>query len=383
MTSLQRTQKFASLFPLLSQTYSKLDESQKITIENFVGCVPVPVGLAGPLRIQGSEDTDFDFFAPLATVEPTLVASCSRGCKAFHRSGGMKFHEHGEGMSRAPIFFCSGPEEAVMFSEALPKLHDQLAKDAESTSKHVRLQTLTPHVIGSQVHVKFTYSCGDAVGQNMVTIATQKACDSFMSSEASKDLGITGFIIEGDFASDKKPSWGNVQEARGVRVTAWGRLSNDICEEVLGCSSLNLYLHVQHMKEGQVRNGQFGSSINTANVVAAIFIACGQDAGSVPEASWSQLTPEYDFKTKDLTLSMFFPSLPVGVVGGGTHYTAQNASLQMMKCQGPGMKKRLAGLVACFALALDLSTVAAIANGTFTQSHERLARGKVFERASM
>lgn len=377
MNSTWRANEFDAVRPIVSQAYSEFAEPSRINIENFVGFVRVPVGVAGPLSVRGSEQTNDKFFAPLATVEPTLVASCSRGCKAFNESDGMNFKVLGEGMSRAPVFLFSKPEEAIAFAERVADLERQFAKDAEATSRYVRLQKLTPHIIGSSVHLKFDYSCGDAAGQNMVTIATQAACDRFLKTDAAKALGVKDFIIEGDMASDKKASWGNVRDPRGVRVVAWGELSGEVCERILGCSSERLYKVLMAMKEAQVRNGQWGSNVNTANVVAAMFIACGQDAGSVAEGSWSHLSVDYSSETGSLRLSMFFPSLPVGVVGGGTNYAAQKASLELLKCRGPAMKKRLAGLVASFALALDVSTSAAIANGTFTRSHERLARGKI------
>lgn len=131
------------------------------------------------------------------------------------------------------------------------------------------------------------------------------------------------------------------------------------------------------LKEGRIRNGQFGSTINTANIVAAMFISCGQDAASVAEGSWSQLTSEYDWDTKVLKMTLYFPSLPVGVVGGGTSYKTQSDALQLLKCKGLNRKRRLAGLIAAFAVALDASTSAAIANNTFTKGHQILARGKV------
>lgn len=129
------------------------------------------------------------------------------------------------------------------------------------------------------------------------------------------------------------------------------------------------------MREGQVRNGQLESNVNTANVIAAMSNACRQDAGSVAEASWSHLTLDCDRGTRRLKLSLFFPFLPVGVVGGGTSYTAQKASPELLGCCGPGMKRWLAGFTAAFALALDASTCAAIASGTFTGSHKRFVRG--------
>lgn len=360
----------------LAQNLERITDAGNVKIENFVGFVPVPVGIAGPLKIRGSQSTNDSFSAPLATCEPTLVASCSRGCKAFDRCGGIEFKVLGEGMSRAPVFMFSTPADATRFFEKLPDLESQFARDAKSTSRYVALRKLTPHIIGSNVHVHFSYFCADATGQNMVTIATQKACDNFIESSIATELQLEGIIIEGQMASDKKPSWGNVKEPRGVQVIVWGTLSNEVCEEVLGCSTRRLYDVQTIIKEGGIRNGQFGCNINTANVVAAMFIACGQDAASVAEGCWSHLTSEYDYTTGELKMSAFFPSLPVGVVGGGTNYVPQKQFLEFLKCNGSGMKLRFAGLIGAFALALDASTSAAIANNTFTHSHQRLARGQ-------
>jgi hydroxymethylglutaryl-CoA reductase len=294
---MQKTKKIEDVLHIISSAYSAPAEPSEIKIESFVGFVKVPVGLAGPLRVRGSCQTDDDFFAPLATLEATLVASCSRGCKAFNRCGGIQFHILGEGMSRAPVFSFASPGEAIIFSERIPSFKEQFSANAEKTSRYTRLQSLTSHVIGSNVHVKFEYLCGDAVGQNMVTIATQRACDLFLESDTARELGVRSFAIEGEMASDKKASWGNVKAPRGMQVMAWGQLSNAVCEEVLKCRAERLYELWTWMREGQIRNGQFGSNVNTANVVAAMFVACGQDAGSIAESAWSHLTLDYNKET--------------------------------------------------------------------------------------
>ncbi|KAF3036027.1 hypothetical protein E8E12_001871 [Didymella heteroderae] len=216
----------------IHNAYSSAESNtpSKVTIENHAGFIRVPVGIAGPLKITGSENTNDEFFAPLATVEATLVASCSRGCKAFNESGGLQFRVLREGMSRAPVFFFDSPVEAIAFADRVPALQDQFARDAESTSRFARLQTLTPHIVGSNVHLHFSYFTGDATGQNMVTIATQKACDRFLASDTAKELGARDFVIDGDMASDKKASMRNVVEARGCQVLAWGEAK--LCKAV-------------------------------------------------------------------------------------------------------------------------------------------------------
>ncbi|KAA8645087.1 hypothetical protein EYZ11_007419 [Aspergillus tanneri] len=350
------------------------DETNGVSIENCIGFAQVPLGIAGPLRVEGPDNTSDIFYAPLATCEAALVASCSRGCKAFNQCGGIQFEILDEAMSRAPTFIFPSPKEAVSFSRLVPSLQPRFAEDAACTSRHVQLQTLTPHIIGSTVHVRFSFRCGDAAGQNMVTIATQACCDNFMMSPLARQLKVEKILSEAQLTSDKKPSWGNVMQTRGVQVICWGKLTTEVCQSVFRCTSEDLYRTLVIAKEGEIRNGQFGSNINASNIVVALFIACGQDAACAVDGSWSQLTPEYNYQTGELRLSMYFPSLPVGVIGGGTSYGTQKECLGILNCDGPGMKGRLAGLIAAFSLALDASTVAAITENTFSHAHERLRK---------
>ncbi|KAB8212978.1 hydroxymethylglutaryl-CoA reductase [Aspergillus novoparasiticus] len=351
----------------------QVDDVADIRIENCIGFVQVSVGIAGPLQITGP-DTEGRYNAPLATCEPMLVASCSRGCKAFNAGGGVQFDVFDDAMSRAPLFGFESPAQAVAFARAVPSFRGDFARWAEATSKYVRLQGLHASVIGSKVHLFCSYFCGSAAGQNMVSKATQHACEMLRQSKGH--LRVQDFIIEGQMASDKKPSWGNVKKARGVEVLAWGTITNAACQAIFGCSTERLYLTQMALKDGGIRNGQFGCNVNTTNIVAAMFVSTGQDIGSVAEASWSHLTSEYDSTTKQLTMTLYFPSLPVGTVGGGTGYPSQRACLDLLGCSdSPVGKRRLAGMIAAFALALDASTSAALANDTFTASHMKLARG--------
>ncbi|GMG28722.1 unnamed protein product [Aspergillus oryzae var. brunneus] len=351
-------------------------ETSSVKIENCVGFTRVPLGVAGPLQVQGSDGTTGSFYGPLATCEATLIASCSRGCKALNMCQGVRFKILHDSMSRAPAFWFANTEDAVAFFDLVPSLQPKFKKDAESTSKHIRLRTVIPHIVGSSVHVRFEYLCGDAAGQNMVTIATQRVCDRFSASAEAHALRLQRITTDNQMSSDKKLAWGNIIRTRGVRVLVWGSVSNDVSKRVLGCSTELLYQSILNSKEGAAMNGQLGYSVNPSNVIAAMFIACGQDAASVAEAAWSQLTAEYDADTKLLRLISYFPSLPVGVVGGGTAYPTQRESLEILGCNVPGTKHRLAGLIASFSLALDISTLAALATQTFSRSHEKLARGR-------
>ncbi|GKZ25503.1 hypothetical protein AbraIFM66951_001042 [Aspergillus brasiliensis] len=356
-------------------TAHSIDPSQ-VHIENAIGCVQVPVGLAGPLLVREAGKTgeeSEEVYAPLATTEAALIASCTRGCKAFSRSGGIQFMTLSETMSRTPVFKFDSPNDALAFAKQMPPLQSELARVAESTSRHLQLLTVKPTVVGCETHVHFNYACGDAAGQNMATIATHRACrDLLMDSSAG--LKIRGFMVEGGMSGDKKGSWSHVTQPRGVETMAWGSITNEVAEETLGCTSEAIYRALVEAQFATARAGVHGYSINPMNVVTAIFIATGQDVASIVESCWSQLTPKYNNETKVLTLSLYIPSLPVAVVGGGTHLGPQREALEIMNCSGPGKKARLAALITAFALALDLSTSAAFRTDTFTQAHKVLRR---------
>lgn len=195
-----------------------------------------------------------------------------------------------------------------------------------------------------------------------------------MLSDRANEMQLQKIFLEGQMTSDKKAAWGNVFQTRGVLVVCWGTLTDDVCRRVLKCSTADLYHSLTITKEGEIRNSQFASDVDAANIVAAMFIACGQDAACAVDGSWCQLTPEYNYKTGDLRLLLFFPSLSVGVIDGGTAYPAQRECLGLLKCDGTGMKGHLAGLIAGFSLAPDVSTCAALTNNTFTDAHIRLRK---------
>ena len=376
LMALRTMAKFGHVLQDAKHMTERINDAPEISIENFIGYASVPVGLAGPLLIKKSDGTSTRTYAPIATTESAIIASCSRGCKALNESGGGQFHILREAMSRSPVFRFNCTEHAINFAHRVPGLWDYIVQTAESTSRHARLVKLTPNIVGSNVHVRFDYTCGDAAGQNMVSIATQSVCDWLLASSQEMKLHITGAFIEGNMAPDKKPSWGTVSSPRGVEVVTWASLSDTVCRAVLKCTAQDLYNFFRTTQEGGIRNGQFGSNINVANVITGIFIATGQDAAAVAEGPFGHLTPEYDHESRQVKLTLYFPSLPVGTVGGGTAYGAQREALGIMGCRGSGMKPRLAGLIAAFSLALEISTAAAAATNTFTQSHERLARAK-------
>ncbi|KAF9775293.1 hypothetical protein IL306_006617 [Fusarium sp. DS 682] len=180
----QKMRQFAQDFRLV-HTCQDDEDLQSIRVENCIGFCKIPIGIAGPLHITGP-GVDQMIHAPLATCEATLIASCSRGCKAFNSSGGIRFQVFGDGMSRAPVFIFKDPSHAITFYKAVPTFRDQFTEWANSTSRFARLQEIQASVIGSNVHLLCIYSCGDAVGQNMVTKATAYACQMMLKNYTEK-----------------------------------------------------------------------------------------------------------------------------------------------------------------------------------------------------
>ncbi|KAL9628160.1 MAG: hypothetical protein Q9164_007373, partial [Protoblastenia rupestris] len=353
-SAMDATQKYAAQVDKLVHITRHADELSDIKIENAIGFAQIPIGVAGPLTIHGHHQTN-TVVAPIATVEAAVIATTARGCKAFQACGGIKAYAMREGMGRAPVFFFDSVDDAVGFYKRLPEFQPQLKKDAEMSSRFARLLRLTPHLIGKTVHVHFEFETGDAAGQNMTEIATATAIAKFSSSLAAKEVRLVKVNVEGHMSIDKTGAGARaMRNPRGVTVQAWGTLTDEVCRKILRCSTADVYRTLHSSKEGDIRSSNDGSSVNVSNAIAGLFIATGQDAASVVESSWAHLTLDFDFDgTRNLTFTLFFPSLIVGSVGGGTVYPTQKEGLEMIGCAGPGRKWALAETIAAFALVGD------------------------------
>ena len=156
-------------------------------IENPIGTVQIPIGVAGPLRVNGEYAKD-DFFVPLATSEGALLASVNRGCSAITAAGGANARVIGDKMTRAPAIKTESVVEAVKVKQWFENKFEELKEIAESTTSHGKLVKIDPIIIvGNYVYPRFVYSTGDSMGMNMVTIATQEAMN-FIENENDIDI---------------------------------------------------------------------------------------------------------------------------------------------------------------------------------------------------
>ena len=346
-------------------------------IENMIGAVEVPVGLAGPLWIRGTKVKGY-IYAPFATTEGALVASVTRGAKAITVSGGCTTRVIQQRMQRAPLFVLSDMHGALLFNnwvlDHLPEIREQVGK----VSQHARLVSVEPFLLGNMVHVRFQYETGDAAGQNMTTATTWRASNWIMKQlEGYPEIVFENFLIEANMSGDKKVNFQSFISGRGVRVTAECFLSREALQKVLKVTPEQITRCNAGFMAGSVQVGMVGYNINVANTIGGIFAATGQDIASVHESGLGQL--HIQGVDDGIYASMLLPSLIIGTVGGGTHLPGQRALLETMGCAGPGKVARLAEIIAGFALALDLSTLSAIATGQFATAHERLGRNRPVE----
>jgi hydroxymethylglutaryl-CoA reductase (NADPH) len=347
-------------------------------IENAVGAVEVPVGIAGPLLVHG-EAVRGVCYAPLATTEGALVASASRGATALTRAGGVTTRVLGQRMTRSPAFELATPEEAFTFARWAASQLPALREQVRHVSRHARLLSVESVIIGRVVHLVFAHQTGDAAGQNMTTATTWHACQWMLAQLPALGLRMTRFMIEGNLSSDKKVALH--AGGRGFAVAAECVLDGETLRRVLKVSPRDMLEAFEIGRAGAERAGMIAYNVNVANVVAAIFTATGQDIGCVHESSVGslELGTARVGGADAVRARLELPGLALGTVGGGTHLPAQRALLEAMGCAGEGSAPRLAELVGGFALALDLSTLAAVASGEFAGAHERLGRNRPVE----
>jgi NADP-dependent 3-hydroxy-3-methylglutaryl-CoA reductase len=347
-------------------------------IENFIGTLSIPIGIAGPLKINFSGDQYSEVYAPIATTEGALVSSIHRGALAISLSGGVNARVISSKMSRAPQFEFESIDAAIFFTKWIGEQKPQLEKLVKNRSQFAELTEVKANCFGRTVHVRFVYKTGNAAGQNMTTFCTSYLCQWLLRQfETDTDYTCLDFIIEGNLSSDKKVSHLSAYEGRGHSVTVETTIKKSVLRRVFKLNAEELVSRFSRSKSARMFTGQIGFNINVANVVAGLFIATGQDAACIHESSIGELHLEQ--RGEDLYASLLLPCLVVGTVGGGTHLPNYRDNLAILGClEGENSADRLAQIIASYCLALELSTVSAVAGGQFVSAHENNARKSTF-----
>ena len=339
-------------------------------IEQFVGVAQVPIGVAGPLLVNG-EHAQGEFYVPLATAEGTLVASYNRGMKLLHAAGGVKTTVLDDRMQRAPCFLFDSAREARAFGEWLVESFDEIKAVAESTTRSGRLQEIEQYSASRMLFTRFNFTTGDAAGQNLTGKATQAACHWIVEQYPA----IEQYFLESNFATDKKSSQVNILRTRGKRVVAEATIPDALLQHGMGSSSELLFKAREVANLGGFMAGVNNNGAHSANGITAIFIATGQDAANVAESSAALVFAEHR-PNGDFYYSVTIPSLIVATYGGGTGLPTQRECLEMLGCYGAGKVRKLAEIVAATVLCGEISLGSAIVSEEWVKAHDLFGRNR-------
>jgi hydroxymethylglutaryl-CoA reductase (NADPH) len=340
-------------------------------VENFIGAVQVPIGIAGPLLVDG-EHARGEFYVPLATTEGTLVASYNRGMKLLHAAGGVKTTVMDDRMQRAPAFGFDSARQARAFGQWVTAHFDDIRQQAEATTSTGRLLDIEQFSASRFIFLRFNYTTGDAAGQNLTGKATSRACDWILAHHP----GVRRFSLESNLATDKKSSQVNILDTRGKRVTAEATIPAELIREVMRTSPEQMFRARQLSNLGGLMSGVNNNGNHSANGIAALFVATGQDVANLAESSAGLVYAELLADGAYYYYSITIPALIVATYGGGTGLPTQRECLELLGCYGSGKVRRFAEIVAATVLCGELSLGSAIVAGEWVAAHERLGRNR-------
>jgi hydroxymethylglutaryl-CoA reductase (NADPH) len=346
-------------------------ECYRRNVENFIGTVKVPVGLAGPLRVNGLFARG-DYYVPLATTEAALVASYSRGAQLLSEAGGCTSVLLNEAVCRAPGFAFADITECGRFLLWATTQLEEFRRRAEATTRHGRLRDLRIIIEGNHVYLLFEYLTGDASGQNMVTLATQAVCDYILAQSPVKPRY---HFVEANLSGDKKASAQSFLLVRGKKVCAEAVVPAALVVKRLHTTPRRMTEYYTMSAMGGILSGTLGVQGHFANGLAGLYLACGQDVACVAESAVGVTRLELT-EVGDLYATVTLPNVMVGTVGGGTGLPSQKACLDVLGLAGLGNARALAEVCAALCLAGELSITGALASGDFSRAHRLLARGK-------
>jgi hydroxymethylglutaryl-CoA reductase (NADPH) len=356
---------------LLDPQTSAQAESYRHNIENFLGTVKVPVGLAGPLRVHGLH-AHGDYYLPLATTEAALVASYNRGSQLISEAGGCTALLVNEGVGRAPGFAFRNLVQCGQFAVWATAHVADFRQAAEATTRHGKLIDMRLTLEGNHVYLLFEFTTGDASGQNMVTIATEAICDYIQQNSPVRPQY---HFVEANLSGDKKASAQSFLLVRGKKVSTEVLLPGELVQKRLHTTPEHMANYWRMSAMGGVLSGTMGVHGHYANGLAALYLACGQDVACVAESAVGVTRFEVTDQ-QELYASVTLPNLLVGTVGGGTGLPSQRACLEILGLAGPGKAQALAEVAAGLVLAGELSIIGALCSGDFSRAHRVLARAR-------
>jgi hydroxymethylglutaryl-CoA reductase (NADPH) len=332
----------------------------------MIGIAQIPLGVAGPIKISG-DHIQGDFYIPLVTTEGALVASVSRGCKAVSLSDGAQVAIFRVGTTRGPVFYTGSIKKSAELFKWIKENSAKIAEYSGKTSHHLKFKKADVRTQGSYGFVRFYFDTEDAMGMNMVTIATQE-----LTKLIEKEVGIKCVSVAGNFDIDKKPAWINFIRSRGFKVWAEVIVPQKVIKDILKTTAAEIFeVWLAKCMIGSAMSGSMGFNAQYANIVAAFFAATGQDIAHTVEGSMGMTTAKV-LENGDLYFSVYLPAVMLGTVGGGTNLATQKEAINIT---GAKKSEELAEVLGGAVLAGELSLLSSLAEGSLASTHQKLARG--------
>jgi hydroxymethylglutaryl-CoA reductase (NADPH) len=355
--------------------YSIKPEDAKGNIENFIGIAQVPLGILGPLKVNGKFANDI-FYVPFATTEGAVLTTFQRGAIAITKAGGAKTSIRKDENHLDPVFILKNLEDAEKFIQWTNDNFDILSDKVKEVTGHGKLLAITPYIIGKMVALRVSYYTQDAMGANMIGIATDLICQFI-----SKQYKVERYLLRSNLSSEKKASGVNMLIGCGKELLVEAILPRKIVNRHLNSSPEAIHNAWHAWTLGSVHANMIGGNAHFANGIAAIFIACGQDVAHVSNASVG-ITIFDITESGDLYTAVKLPNILIGTVGGGTALGTQRECLEIIGCYGQGKSKKFAEIIGATLLAGEIGICAGITSDEFLKPHIEArvhTREKAFE----
>jgi len=350
-------------------SFSVPGEQMRGNVENLIGMIQMPVGIAGPLLIRG-DHAQGSFYIPLATTEGALVRSYERGMVTLTRAGGVTTRLYVDENRVSPVFMLPDVAAAREFAAYVNDHFALIKNEADSTTRHGKLLRLECHPVGREVIVNFCYFTADAHGMNMIVKATDHACRWIVAHSQATD-----FCLFSGYSSEKRGSGALLSGGKGKKVVAGAQIPASLLRQYLHITPRQLVDLWRHTVVGHLQAHALGYNGHYANGLTALFIACGQDVANVVNSAVGITNFELA-ENGGVYVSVTLPALTVATVGGGTGLGTSRECLQMLGVVGQQGAPRLAEIAAAVVLAGEISMAAAIASGEFVRAHEEYGRNR-------
>lgn len=345
------------------------DGEARGNVENLVGWAQVPVGLAGPVPIEG-EHGRRELLVPLATTEGALVASVSRGAGLVARSGqSFRTRVTRDELSQHPVLVYADLDGALAAARVAGESLGRFQELVAGITRHGSLLRVEPDVIGRRLVLRLVFGTGDAIGINMAAHGAELCCADLAARTGAVERFVHGQDVE------KRANARAMVEGRGRSVVCEATVSRQVLAERARTTPEAMVRVMRTYAVGYAQLGTQNWTIQAANVLAALFLACGQDVAYVTECSTGLLDMDVNAEG-DLVASVTLPTVLAGTVGGGSGQGTAAECLALVGCAGPGRARAFAEVVGAAVLAGDLSLAAAFASHEFVEAHEALGRNR-------